>query len=216
MRFAYLHGFASGVQATKGLAAKAAAQADHIELAMLDLNRPDFAHLTVSEALTVVDEFAAIDDEPLAFIGSSLGGYIATLWASQNPGRVARLLLLCPGFGLAQRWPSLMGQEAFERWERRGHFLFEDVHGQPTPVHCRFIEDIRTFDPEPAPVCPTRIIHGRQDDIVPFESSQRYVQAHPLAKLIAVDDDHRLTQSLELVTQATARWLIRHEEIITI
>lgn len=215
MRFAYLHGFASGVRATKGLAAKAAAQRDNIELAMLDLNRPDFAHLTVSEALKVVDEFAAIDDEPLAFIGSSLGGYIATLWASQNPERVARLLLLCPGFGLATRWPSLMGQEAFERWERRGHFLFEDVQGQPTPVHWRFIEDIRTFDPEPAPVCPTRIIHGRQDDIVPFESSQRYVQQHALAKLVAVDDDHRLTQSLELVTQATAQWLIRHEEITT-
>lgn len=215
MRFAYLHGFASGVRATKGLAAKAAAHKDNIALAMLDLNRPDFAHLTVTEALKVVDEFAAIDDEPLAFIGSSLGGYIATLWASQNPGRVARLLLLCPGFGLAQRWPSLMGQEAFERWERRGHFLFEDVFGEPTPVHWGFIEDIRTFDPIPAPACPTRIIHGRQDDIVPFESSLSYTQEHSLAKLIAVDDDHRLTKSLELVTQATTQWLIHHEEITT-
>ena len=41
---------------------------------------------------------------------------------------------------------------------------------------------------------PTVVIHGRQDDVVPIESSRRFG-----APLIEVDDDHRLSGSLPLI-----------------
>ncbi len=46
---------------------------------------------------------------------------------------------------------------------------------------------------------PTRVIHGTQDDVVPFEVSQVFGD-----RLIAVDDDHRLTKSMDLILQTVA------------
>ena len=46
---------------------------------------------------------------------------------------------------------------------------------------------------------PTMVIHGTQDDVVPFEVSQIFGD-----RLIAVDDDHRLGQSMDLILQTVA------------
>lgn len=209
MRYLYLHGFASGPLATKAQAASRALEQRGLTLERPDLNIPDFAHLTVSAALDAIDQLAAQDQAPISFIASSLGGYIATLWTLKNPERVAKSLLLCPGFGLVERWPSLIGAANFERWRSHGSFPFEDGAGVPTPVHWRFIEDIQLYNSTPPPIRPTRIIHGRQDEVVPYESSHTYAARYPQqVSLISVDDDHRLTHSLEVVEEQILTWLI--------
>ena len=45
--------------------------------------------------------------------------------------------------------------------------------------------------------CPTTIIHGREDAVVPIDSSRRYAGEHDHVKLIEVDDDHPLHASVE-------------------
>lgn len=47
----------------------------------------------------------------------------------------------------------------------------------------------------PAPGCPVTIVHGWRDDVVPWEGSVRYA-APARARLLLVDGDHRLTDSL--------------------
>ncbi len=51
--------------------------------------------------------------------------------------------------------------------------------------------------PAPLPL-PTVIVHGWHDDIVPIENSIRYARACS-AKLVVVDDDHRLTASIDTI-----------------
>lgn len=46
---------------------------------------------------------------------------------------------------------------------------------------------------------PTRVIHGTQDDVVPFEVSQVFGD-----RLIAVDDDHQLAKSMDLILHTVA------------
>lgn len=213
-RFAYLHGFASGPEARKGrwLAARLAGQG--IELHLPDLNRPSFAELTVTGALAAVDEMVAAGppEARWCLVGSSFGGYVAARWAELHPERIERLLLLCPGFGLLERWPEMLGPEAMARWEREGSMEFPDGAGRPTPVHWGFIEDFRRHPPTPEVPCPTRIVHGRRDEVVPIEGSRRYAAARrsDLARvdLVEVDDDHGLLASLETIGREVLDFLL--------
>ncbi len=44
--------------------------------------------------------------------------------------------------------------------------------------------------------CPTLILHGRADEIVPIEGSREFARTHG-AELVELDDDHALARSLE-------------------
>ncbi len=52
------------------------------------------------------------------------------------------------------------------------------------------------------------IVHGWQDDIVPYENSVKFAQAHS-AKLTLVNDDHRLA-NCELVLKSELDHLLSH------
>lgn len=51
------------------------------------------------------------------------------------------------------------------------------------------------------PPAPTLILHGTRDDICPIEVSRRFAAEHG-ARLIEVDDDHRLVGSLPRIVDA--------------
>mgnify|MGYP000380035237 CR=1 FL=1 len=55
-------------------------------------------------------------------------------------------------------------------------------------------------------VAPTVIIHGVGDDVVPIGGSRRYAETRQ-ATLLEVDDDHRLSGSLELIVSETRKML---------
>ena len=207
-RYAYLHGFASSSRSFKGVALAERFEADGHTLHLPDLNRPSFARLTVSAALQVLDDLdTAVPGGPWRLIGSSMGGFVASRWAQLHPEKVERLLLLCPGFGLPDRWPSILGEDAFARWEREGKLEFPDVDGTPTGVHWAFVEDARRHPGHPDVPCPTHIIHGRRDEVVPFAGSETYAASREHVELVEVDDVHSLTASLDVIAGEAASWL---------
>ena len=53
------------------------------------------------------------------------------------------------------------------------------------------------------PPCPTTILHGRHDDVVPIAVSRTFVAQYPAVRLIEVDDDHRLIRSSDLLVELT-------------
>jgi len=208
--YAYLHGFASGPLSRKGqeLARRLALRG--VDLALPDLNRPSFSELTVEGALAAVDDLVRSGPSGTAwrFIGSSFGGYVAALWAARNPERVDRLLLLCPGFDLARRWPELLGAGALERWRREGAFPFEDGAGALVPVHWGFFESMKRQPAFPEVPCPTRIVHGRRDEVVPIEGSREYAASRRHVTLVEVDDDHALAGSIDRVEREVVEFLL--------
>jgi len=148
------------------------------------------------------DELERVD-----LIGSSLGGYLAALYAARHPEAVRRLVLLCPGIDMTRRWPVLFGAPAMTRWRAEGRLVLPNARGEPVPVHWGFLEDALDHVAIPHPACPTLIIHGTRDAVVPIESSRAWVTALPNARLIEVDDDHELIASLPLIADETLRFL---------
>lgn len=215
IRHAYLHGFASSQLSTKGQALKAFYASCDAELLTPNLNKPSFAELSYTGMLAAVDELdareAAGPEDRWRFVGSSMGGYIAARWAELHPERVDRLILLCPAFDFVARWPTMIGEAAFERWREEGSFLLPNYVGEPEAVHWGLVEDAMNNHPARPQIpssCPTLIIHGRRDDIVPIESSRRYAEAHGHVELLEVDDDHTLAASLPTISTRAQTFLL--------
>lgn len=205
MNYAYLHGFASSPQSEKGQQLADMLAEDGIDLHLPDLNQPSFEELTYSnmvEALQVYDREHG-DGEPWRIIGSSMGGYVASRWAHIAPEKVDRMVLLCPGFNMVERWGELLGQEGVEEWREDGSFLFFDPEDSLSAIHWELYADAQENHPAyPEVDCPVIVIHGGDDEIVPLSSSQKFVDQTDGAELRVVDDNHKLHDSVDEIAAA--------------
>lgn len=218
IRHAYLHGFASSSLSAKGQALrKHYAASGRGELHTPDLNFPSFAALTYSGMLAAFDAFdreldalegRAPGSTRWRLIGSSMGGWVTARWAELHPERVDRVLLLCPAFDFTQRWPQLLGAEAFERWRAQGSLPMPDATKQLVDVHFGLYRDAEQQPARPSTRCPTVIVHGTVDTVVPIQSSREYAAAHGNVELVEVEDDHLLVASLPLLSRIVDEFLL--------
>ncbi len=66
--------------------------------------------------------------------------------------------------------------------------------------------DLKQAWRSPQVQCPTLVLHGTRDDIIPLESSQRLVQKFPFVELRILEDDHSLSASQETINSAVMTW----------
>lgn len=202
MRFVYLHGFASGPRSRKALAFQSALAERGIVLEIPDLAQGDFEHLTMSRQLRVVEN--TLEGAACRLIGSSMGGYLASLYAASHP-EVERIVLLAPAFGFAPRWLEMQGPEAISHWrDTRWLEVFHYGNQAPRQVHYGLLEDAIKFDAFPDFQQPALIFHGVRDTVVPVDYSRRFARSHPNAELRELESDHELLDVLRrIVTEAT-------------
>ena len=129
MRFIYLHGFASGPQSGKAQFFFRQFSERGVTLEIPNLVEGDFEDLTITDQLGVLERLTK--GEPVSLIGSSMGGYLAALYASRHP-EAQKLALLAPAFQFVQRWPEEIGPYRAARWESTGRFeVFHYGEGRP-------------------------------------------------------------------------------------
>jgi pimeloyl-ACP methyl ester carboxylesterase len=189
MKCIYLHGFASSPDSQK---ARAFAQRwkGRTELLVPDLAGGDFEHLTISGQLRVLEKLAAC--EQVKLIGSSMGGYLAALYASRHP-EAERLVLLAPAFGFIQRWPEQLGEERFAEWRRSGSLeVYHFAEKRQRQVWFGLYEDALQYPLLPDFSQPALLFHGKRDAVVPVELSMEYASTHPNTLLEVLDSDHEL------------------------
>src|SRR5690242_18860196 len=102
----YLHGFASGPNSSKARHFRDRLQRAGFTVAVPDLAGGDFEHLTISGQLRVLEQGAG--SGPVDLIGSSMGGYLAALYAARHSA-VERVILLAPAFRFNARWRERLG-----------------------------------------------------------------------------------------------------------
>ncbi len=199
-RYAYVHGFASSSKSNKGVLLAAHFARQGLKLHLPDLNWPSFEELTADGALSVLDRMdSEVEGGPWRLIGSSMGGYLAALWTQAHPEKVDKLVLLCPGFNILERWPVIVGASRIEKWRNEGVLSVPDPTGEMSDLRWEFVTSWEKYAQYPEVACETLVFHGCEDVTVPLESSRVWVANQKNARLIEFEDDHRLMGSLEQI-----------------
>lgn len=205
-RYLYLHGFASSPASRKAQFFREKLAAQGIGMEIPELDGGDFENLTISRQLAIVEQAAG--DGETVLIGSSLGGYLASLYAAKEP-RVRRLCLLAPAFGFLRLWEERLGRQEIEEWREQGRKQFFHYGlGRETQLGFELIADAQHYELVPEIRVPTLIFHGNQDDVVPVESSVQYARDHQNAELVRLEAGHELTEALDEIWARAQRFLL--------
>jgi hypothetical protein len=211
MRVVYLHGFASSPQSTKAqfFARKFADAGVAFEAPALD--QGNFEKLTVSGQMQVVEKAVSRAPQPgekLVLMGSSLGGYLAALYAEQNPQWADRLILIAPAFQFLDRWKSRFRAPELEQWKKKG---WTSVYHYGSKADQRlgyqFLEDAAKYPLVPDFHQRALILHGSEDPVVPYQVSYDFALAHAHSRLTLFKSGHELTDVLEDLWGETAKFL---------
>lgn len=204
-RFLYLHGFASGPASRKASFFRDRFRQRSIDLQVPALDEGDFERLTLSAQLALIARLAAGD--PVTLIGSSLGGYLAALYAARHP-EVEKLVLLAPAFAFPSHWPAALGPAAMEQWRLTGkRAVFHYASGGLRDLDYSFVQDGARYEDFPDFRQPALICHGTADDVVPPTLSERFASSHSNASLHLLASGHELTDVLDPVWRLTEAFL---------
>ena len=208
VKYVYLHGFASGPQSSKAqyFRSRMAAEYD-TELVIPDLSEGDFEHLTISRQLQVIQRVLEGETNSV-LIGSSMGGYLAALFAAKHASLVDKLVLLAPAFWFAQRWPESLGREAVAEWEAKGsREFFHYGVGEPKKVWWELMADGLRHPGAPDVRQSALIFHGLADDVVPAAFSEEFASGRPNVDLRLLPSDHQLTDQVDAIWRETEQFL---------
>ncbi len=194
-RVIYLHGFASGPQSRKAQFFGRRLAECGVPVQIPQLDSGDFEKLTVTGQLEVIERTVA--GRPAVLIGSSLGGYLAALYASRHP-EIERLVLLAPAFRFPRRFWERYTQEELQRWKRLGSMpVYHYGYQEECPLGYQFLEDSARYEEEPDFTQPGLILHGSADPVVPVVVPQAFAARHANVRLHLFQSGHELTDVLE-------------------
>lgn len=164
-----------------------------------------FRNLTIGGQLRVIERIAA--GRPVHLIGSSMGGYLAALYAARHP-ETRRLVLMAPAFGFARRWAANLGEQRLEEWRVTGTLEVSHYAAAAlTPLGWGLMEDALGYEDEPKVDQPALVWHGLRDEVVPVEASRSFVANNPSARLVEADSDHELNDVAGRIVEQALEFL---------
>jgi pimeloyl-ACP methyl ester carboxylesterase len=150
-------------------------------------------------------------DGPAVIVGSSMGGWIATLiakrWAECGAkGKITGLVLIAPAcdFTEALMWPRFPEDVKAEIMNKGVFDLPSAYSPEPTPITRALIEDGRrnlVLGQSFRVNCQVHILQGMRDPDVPFSHALQLVEHLPLDPVTVTligDGDHRLSREEDI------------------
>jgi pimeloyl-ACP methyl ester carboxylesterase len=157
------------------------------------------------------DAILRLTEGPQVLVGSSMGGWIALLFARRAPARVAGLvgIAAAPDFTEDAMWAGFDARQRAEL-EAEGEVLLPSEYDEePYPITRRLIEDGRRNlvlrEPLELPF-PVRLLHGTADRDVPVEVALRllgHAEGPDIRLTLVKDADHRFSapENLDLLAR---------------
>jgi pimeloyl-ACP methyl ester carboxylesterase len=146
-----------------------------------------------------------------ALLGSSMGGTVALMFAAERPEIAALVTVAAPLH--PERFPErLLTAEQLNSWRERGSIVF---NGQR--LNGTLLEDLSRIDVVGSTrkiTCPTLILHGESDAVVPVAEAHELYGCLSSQKQLSIlpATDHRLSdpQMMERAANESLDWLMRH------
>ena len=145
-------------------------------------------------------------EAPQILVGSSFGGWLSLMAALDRPEKVAALVLIAPAVDMTERlmWARFSDKARAKLMDEGLIYDPSEYDPEGYPITKALIEDGRAHLMLEAPIeinVPVRILHGQQDDAVPWQLSLE------LAERLTTPDvdlhfmksgDHRLSAPHEI------------------
>lgn len=197
--FIYLHGFASGPGSNKAKAFKKRFDELGISIHVPDLQQGDFENLTLTGQIELVQ--GIIDKnkgQSFALIGSSMGGYLASLIA-QTRESVQALFLMAPGFNFLNRWRKKLD---ISKSTDELIPVFHYRYNKEVRLNTYLFRDAETWESLPLDrKIPTFIVHGLHDETIDIEESRNFVRKKSFCSLKELDSDHGLLSCIDSIIE---------------
>jgi uncharacterized protein len=172
--------------------------------------------LAVDQAHKAVDVMRDRGYRRIGLMGSSFGGLVSILAASQRTD-LACLALKCPVVDFAEELRLEFGEDGMEQWKMTD--TVPDILGGSNRVRLRyaFYEDCLrqiAYAPARSITAPTVIVQGDCDEHVPLHQSRRLFGALQVKKHLELlpGADHQFTKGADFqrMTLTIADWLTQH------
>ncbi|MBT3351146.1 MAG: alpha/beta hydrolase [Nitrospinaceae bacterium] len=155
------------------------------------------------DAVAVLDEVA---EGPQVLVGSSMGGWIMCLAALARPERVCGLVgvAAAPDFTEDLIWEALPEGARREIAEKGSLTRPSEYDEAGYPITMKLIEEGRRHLLLRAPIdikCPVRLIHGVEDESVPWEVSRKLMgmlESEDVSLNLIKGGDHRLSEPADI------------------
>ena len=197
--FIYLHGFASSPDSNKAKAFKKRFDELGISIHVPDLQQGDFENLTLTGQIELVQ--GIIDkkkDKSFGLIGSSMGGYLASLIA-QTRESVQALFLMAPGFNFLNRWRKKLD---ISKTTDELIPVFHYRYNKEVRLNTYLFRDAETWESLPLDrKIPTFIVHGLHDETIDIEESRNFVREKSFCLLKELDSDHGLLSCIDSIIE---------------
>jgi len=172
--------------------------------------------LAVEQANTAIDLMRQKGFRRIGLMGSSFGGLVSILTASQRTD-LACLALKCPVVDFAEELRLEFGEDGMAEWKATN--TIPNIMGGPDRIKLQyaFYDDCLqqiAYIPAESITAPTVIVQGDQDEHVPLHQSQRLCEALRIKKHLELvpGADHQFTKGddFKRMTKVIADWLIQH------
>lgn len=171
------------------------------------------------DAVTVLDQLA---EGPQVLVGSSMGGWIMLLTALARPERIAGLVgtAAAPDF-TEDLMMDEFSDEQKRQLENQGFTEIPNCYDdEPYKISKALMEDGRShlvLRNEIPLDCPVRLIHGTDDEDVPWQTSltiTEKIRSKDVETLFVKNGDHRLSEphDLDRLSRTTERLLDQIEQ----
>ncbi|HLD05564.1 MAG TPA: alpha/beta fold hydrolase [Candidatus Nanoarchaeia archaeon] len=135
-----------------------------------------FEETTLTKTLASLQaaiQYAQTQCNTITLVGASFGGLLSLLAAARDPS-IQALVLKSSVIDPILFWKQRLTPERIERWKKEGILHYDDC-GERFDLNYTFWEDLQmyhTLDEAKNIHCPTLIMHGDQDTVVPISQSQ--------------------------------------------
>ena len=157
-----------------------------------------------TEAIAVLDQ---LSEGPQILVGSSMGAWIMLLVAQARPTRIAGMLgVACAADFLEDVIWKILDQPTRMQLEREGViYAHSDYSETPYPITLNLIHEARNhrvLNTDTLPItCPVRLLHGMNDDSVPWRTSLDVTErlaSRDVQLVLVKDGEHRMSRAQDL------------------
>lgn len=160
----------------------------------------EFENQTISSSISDLEAaivyLTKLGYEKIALFGGSMGGATVLNYTSSHPEKIIALACKAPVSNFSEQKLIINGRKFIAEWKEKGFYKRTNRAGISHVIPYSFFEDSKkhiVWDKVNKIICPTLIIHGTNDNQVPYQNTLDLMKNFPAAKLITIEGaDHQM------------------------